>query len=266
MSKFKDLPIWKKAPFIRLLMPLMAGIVLEWYQQFDWVFPAMGTLCFALALVLFARLPLAVRFKLPALQGILLFGIIVTVGMLLVWQKDIRHHNNWYGLRYQNDAALVLRIDEPLLEKTKSFKATAAVETILQNNRAIACKGKLLLYFKKDALPPNLQYGDKILLHKKLQPIKNSGNPGAFDYKRYAAFHGNFHQVFLQPQDWKKLDEKRINNFQQFLFVSNEKIRQGLQKNIPPNTEATRLLEGLFIRYTTEFDKNMGQAFYKTSV
>lgn len=266
MSKFKELPIWKKAPFIRLLLPLMVGIVWQWYQQFDWIFPALGTLCFALALVLFARLPLAARFKLNALQGILLFGIIVTVGMLLVWQKDIRHHHNWYGLRYQNDDALVLRIDELLLEKTKSFKATAAVETILQSNQAIACKGKLLLYFKKDALPPNLHYGDKILLHKKLQPIKNSGNPGAFDYQRYAAFHGNFHQVFLQPQDWIKLDEKRINFFQQFLFVSNEKIRQILQKNIPANTDALGIAEALLIGYTNDLDKDLVQAYSNTGV
>ena len=43
-----------------------------------------------------------------------------------------------------------------------------------------------------------LKYGDKILINKKLQEIKNSGNPGAFNYQRYSAFQQIFHNVFLK--------------------------------------------------------------------
>ena len=174
------IPVWKKSPLIRLLLPLIAGIMLQWYVQISIPVIITAFISFSISFILFLLLPVALRFKLQALQGLIIQLLLICFGLLITWQKDIRHDDNWYGNFYEAGTYLVVRIDEPLVEKAKSFKADGYVESVLQNGKNISGKGRLLLYFSKDSTMPKLHYGDKIIITKKLQPIKNSGQPRRF--------------------------------------------------------------------------------------
>ncbi len=266
MSRPFNVPLWKKAPFIRLLLPLIAGIILQWYLQIPIAMAILSLISFSIAYSLFFLLPLSLRFKIQWLQGIILHLLLITLGLLLTWQKDVRHTSNWFGQYYHNSDYLIVRINEPLVEKAKSDKADGYVEAIIHNDSVTSCKGKLLLYFAKDSLAVPLQYGDKILIHKNLQAIKNSGNPGAFNYKQYAAFQSTFYNVFLNQKDWVKLEEKNINPFQQFIFTARDKILSILQQNIPPSKDGLGLAEALLIGYTNDLDKDLVQAYSNTGV
>ena len=218
------IPIWKKAPFIRLLLPLIAGIILQWYLQIPLQFIVIAFVSFSIAFLLFLLLPIALRFKLQALQGFIIQLLFIATGALLTQQQDIQHDRNWYGNFYKDGSYLVVRIDEPLAEKAKSYKADGYVESIIENGKIFPCKGKLLVYFSKDSIKTNLNYGDRIVIHKKLQAIKNSGNPGGFNYQRYAAFQGIFHNVYLKENDWVVLKDNNAsgkNNFKQFKWGGN---------------------------------------------
>ena len=162
MSFSYVIPIWKKAPFIRLLLPLIAGIILQWYFQIPVAVFITASISFSIAYLLFLLLPFALRFKFKVLQGFIFQLLFICLGLLLTWQKDIRHKSNWYGNHYQDGAYLVVRIDEPLVEKAKTFKADGYVESVVQNGVSIAAKGKLLLYFSKDNFTEELKYGDRI--------------------------------------------------------------------------------------------------------
>jgi competence protein ComEC len=266
MSKPFDIPIWKKAPFIRLLLPLVAGILLQWYLQIPLSFCLVGSSCFFVAYLLFYLFPLSVQYKLQWLQAIALNLLLMSAGSFITWQKDIQHSNNWFGNYYRDSDYLVVRIDEPLIEKPKSYKAESYVEAVIRNDSVISSKGKILLYFSKDSLQPTLHYGDKILINKNLQRIKNSGNPGAFNYQRYAAFQSIFHNVFLKEKDWVMLPEKNINSFKQFIFTSRENILSILQKNIPAGKDELGIAEALLIGYTNDLDKDLVQAYSNTGV
>ena len=267
MAKPFEIPIWKKAPFIRLLLPFITGILLQWYLQIPVAFCIVGAVSFSIAYLLFLLFPLAIRYKLQALQAVILNLILITIGLLITWQKDIKHSNTWFGPYYQDSDYLVVRIDEPVIEKPKSYKANGYVEAVLHKDAVIASEGKVLLYFSKDSLQPlTLNYGDKILIHKNLQGIKNSGNPGAFNYQRYAAFQSTFHNVFLKQKDWVKLDDKNVNWFKQFIFTSRENILSILQKNIPQGKDELGIAEALLIGYTNDLDKDLVQAYSNTGV
>ncbi|MES2849749.1 MAG: ComEC/Rec2 family competence protein [Bacteroidota bacterium] len=266
MSKPLDIPIWKKAPTIRLLIPFTIGILIQWYLQLPILFAIIAVSCFTVAFFLFSFLPIAEKFKLSFVQGLLLQLILVVFGMLITWNKDVRHQNNWYGNYYKEGDLIIATIKEPLVEKTKSFKADAYIEQIIHNDSAIAGEGKLLLYFSKDSVTPDLKYGDKILISKKLIAIKNSGNPGAFNYQRYAAFQQTFHNAFLKSNDWVELEEKNTNAFQQFLYSSRQAILTSLQKNINSGKDELGIAEALLIGYTNDLDKDLVQAYSNTGV
>ncbi|MGG9964730.1 ComEC/Rec2 family competence protein [Ferruginibacter sp. SUN106] len=261
-----SIPVYKTAPFIRLLLPFIAGIILQWYIQIDFPIIVTAIIGFGIATKLFYFLPLAVRFKLQAVQGVLINLLLLSFGLVVTWQKDIRHSNNWYGNYYKDSNYIIVQIAEPLIEKAKSYKADAFVETVMNNDTAVNCKGKLLLYFAKDSATQQLHYGDRILLNKNLQAIKNSGNPGAFNYERYAAFQQTFHNVFLKEKDWVLLPEKKINGFKQFIFSARENILNNLRKNINTGKDELGIAEALLIGYTNDLDKDLVQAYSNTGV
>jgi competence protein ComEC len=269
MLRPNGIPVWKKSPFIRLLLPLIAGIMLQWYFQISIPVIITAFISFSISFLLFLLLPVALRFKLQALQGLIIQLLLICFGLFITWQKDIRHDDKWYGNFYTAGAYLVVRIDEPLVEKAKSFKADGYVESVFQNGKSIPCKGKLLLYFSKDSTIPDLHYGDKIIISKKLQPIKNSGNPGAFNYERYAAFQGIFHNVFLKANDWAAVNSKKensINGFRQFIFNARAYVLSVLRNSIHTGKDELGIAEALLIGYTNDLDKDLVQAYSNTGV
>ena len=260
------IPLYKTAPFIRLLLPLLAGILVQWHVQLAGGILITAAISFTIANFLFFSLKLSVHFRLKAVQGFLVNLLLFTTGLLLTWHKDVQHNNNWYGNYYKHGDFIEVQINEPLIAKSKSYKAEAFVQAVIDKDTAVACEGKLLLYFSKDSAAEKLHYGDKILINKNLQQIKNSGNPGAFNYQRYAAFQQTFHNVFLKENDWVQLPEKKVNTFRQFIFTARENILTTLRTNINTGKDELGIAEALLIGYTNDLDKDLVQAYSNAGV
>lgn len=192
--------------------------------------------------------------------------MVLYFALFISWQKDVRHHKNWYGHAYNDSSTLVLRISNPVTEKTKSYKAEADVETMITGSNVISTDGKLFLYFSKDTVAALLNYGDKILIKGKLQRIKNSGNPGAFNYERYGAFQQTFYTVYLKPNDWILLKEKSINPVKRLIFSIQSYVLNVLQKNIQGDKNVLGIAEALLIGYKEDLDKDLVQAYSNAGV
>ncbi len=220
----------------------------------------------------FFFIPFFNRFKFFFVSGVAATSLFLSIGALLAWHKDIRNNPGWLGNSYKEKNAIAVTLDEPLTEKTKSFKANASVNYLLQSDNSIPVHGKVILYFKKD-LPagqagssiPKMDYGSKIIFKKQLQEIKNSGNPGGFDYKRYALFQGITHQVFLKQDEFEVLDGKEESWFKRFIYRSRERLLNILRKNIPADKELG-LAEALLIGYKDDLDQSLVQSYTNTGV
>lgn len=266
MIPHQQLPFWKTAPLVRLLFPLAAGIILQWYIQFTFFYLAIWISSFLIAFLLLYFLSTTGMYHVRRFQGFLLYAMLLGIGMLLTWQNDSRQLSSWYGRYYSDSAVLMVKINEPLVEKARSYKADGLVVGIFNGQQKQAATGKLLLYFSKDSAMPELVYGQIILIKKPLQPIKNSGNPGAFNYQRYAAFQQVYHQLFLQPRDWIATNEVHANWFRSFLYNSRQFILGVLQKNIGNRHQELGIAEALLIGYKEDLDKDLVQAYSNTGV
>lgn len=262
---FKPVPIWKEAPFLRLIVPLALGIITQWYLQ---VPINVSSIALITSIVLYLLLQFnksSIQFKLYWLNGIILNSILFAVGMLLVYFHDISHNQKWINNYYKNGNTVVAILQEPLSEKEKSFKALASVRYIINNDRAIPVEGSILVYFKKDSNLPKLTYGSQIIFSKTLQPINNSGNPGAFDYERYCKFQDIYHQAFLKPAEFVVFPKKNENVVKKFLFIAQEKTLGVFRKYIEGDKEKG-LAEALMIGYKDDLDKNLVQSYTNTGV
>jgi competence protein ComEC len=256
---------WKKVPFIRLLIPFIAGIIIQWEEQqsiFVWI---VLLICASILLISFFFIPFFGRFRLSVLNGIAAGIAFVSFGALLTWQKDIRNNHSWFGHSYKDEMALLVTLDEPPVEKTKSIKADAIVSYLQEGNEFLPVKGKIILYFKKDSSLKHLAYGSQIVFRKSLQEIKNSGNPGGFDYKRYSLFHDITHQVYLKTGEFEILPVKKEMWFRKFLYTIREKVLNILRNNIKGEKESG-LAEALLIGYKDDLDKPLVQSYTNTGV
>lgn len=258
------IPPWKTAPFFRLLLPFIAGILLQWYFNIELSYIVICITCFSVAVLLINFLPIAVRYILRLCSGILIHLQIAGIAMLITWYNDPRHQSGWYGNNYDGKSFMIIRINEPLIVKANSYKATGIVEAVVNDHHSIQTNGKILIYFSKDSLPVILKYGSHILIHKRPQPIKNSGNPGSFDYKRFLSFQQVYHQVFLKKEEWTHLPSKSETTLQGFLFSAREGILKVLKKYISDDQVA--IAEALLIGYKEDLDKELMQAYSNTGV
>ena len=257
--------IWHKAPFIRLLMATATGIIAQWQAHFS-----LGLLlfCFLTSLLFTAAYSftnIQRRYRWSVVNGIFICFLFAAGGAILVWQQDVRNDKAWIGHTYKMGDFITVRLEEPLVEKANSYKALASVLSLSDSLASIPVNGTVVLYFKKESLPPSLQYGSRLVFNRPLQEIKNAGNPGSFDYKTYCLFNGITHQVYLNEADYVVLPGADKTNVKSFIFACRQWV-VGVMKNYIPGEKERGLAEALLIGYKDDLDKNLVQAYSNTGV
>ena len=217
------------------------------------------------ASVLFFYIPLVRRYRLGYFNGAFILICFSAFGALLTWRNDIRNPDSWFGHHYDPSAILVVTLEEKPVEKIRSFKANASVFELVKNDRRIPVIGRIILYFKKDSVFPALNYGSQLVIRKDLQEIKNSGNPGGFDYKQYCLFQKITHQVFLEQGDYAVLPTEHKKWLTSFLIDIRERVLHVLRTDIASLKELG-LAEALLIGYKDDLDKTLIQSYSNTGV
>ena len=262
---FKPIPIWKEAPFLRLIIPLIIGIIVQWYYQLPIAVSFVGFVFLTLSYILFQFSKKFIQFRLYWVNGIIINLLLFCIGSMLTYYRDVSHSPNHINNFYKNGDAIIATLQEPLSEKEKSFKAVASVEFVSDNDSLHTVKSSLLIYFKKDSSLPELDYGSQIVFNKTLQPIKNSGNPGTFDYQQYCAFQGIYYQVFLKQGEFVVMPQKNESIIKKFLLAAQQRTLEVFQKYIQGDKEKG-FAEALLIGYKDDLDKNLIQSYTNTGV
>jgi competence protein ComEC len=256
---------WRSAPFVRLLIPVITGILLGRYLSVPFAFLCITSLAALLVLLLFRFLSLAKQYQLRWVTGLLFNLLLICLGVSRTYLQDIRHRSDWIGHQLQQNTSILVTLQETPVSKTNSYKALAKAEWVHTQKGWLPVQGNLLLYFRKNNLPIGISYGSQLLVQKALQPITNSGNPGAFDYRLYCAFQSIHHQVFLQPGEYRILTTKGLSFFHTALIQAQTALLEILRKWIPGKKEQG-VAEALLIGYREDLDKDLVQAYSNTGV
>jgi competence protein ComEC len=261
----QQLHFWNKMPVFRYLIPLISGILLQWYFKFS-PFLSIGIISIAfIAIISYNWLFIKYKFRFALIGGIFINLVFLGLGALLVWQKDVRNNKNWYGPQLEGHTGIITILQEPLVLKPNSYKALATVKGIIKNDSIYPATGNIIIYFKKEIDKDQLTTGSQIIVTKTPDPIENAGNPGSFDYKRFSLFKGITHQVFLQSSDFKILQTKDIGFFKEHISLLRYSIIKILRKYIQGDKEKG-LAEALLVGYKDDLDKNLVQAYTNTGV
>lgn len=255
---------------VRIFLFFATGIVLQWYGLLNIRHATVLIICSVLVIIGFFFFSFFRRYKLSFVNGVATCVLFISLGAILTHRQDIRNDQRWFGHNYTDSLAFVIQIEEPLVEKTRSFKAEASVSSIVSDHNIIPATGKLILYFQKsqpgiDSFYRTISYGSMLVIKKPLQEITNSGNPGCFDYKRYCLFQGITHQVFLKQGEFEITGINNATATKSFLYQAREKILSILRSYIKGEQESG-LAEALLIGYKNDLDKSLVQSYSNTGV
>ena len=259
------IPVWKNIPFLRLLLPLIAGIVCGWYFHLSWNWAILlllaGLLSFLVRLLQQKRNSYAYRW----LPGVGFTCAWMATGIMLTWLHLVQHQPNWFGHIYQPGTVLQLRLLEPPSERQKTYKARAEVLRLEYNGKQVQRHGEVMLYFQKDRFPETISYGTILYTSKRLDEIKNAGNPGGFDYKRFALFEGITHQLFLKNNEYITDTIRQPDWLPELLFNIRAYVLSVIRSNVNGNLQRS-VAEALLVGYRDDLDRDLVQAFSNTGV
>ncbi|MEO5967139.1 MAG: ComEC/Rec2 family competence protein, partial [Ferruginibacter sp.] len=260
--QYKGIPLWKTAPFLRILIPLISGIVFQFYMSLS--FQILLVFIIFLLILYFGVNYLSVdrKYKLRNIHGAILQCLVFFIACLLTYNADVRNSENWYGHKLRDSSFIIVKINEPLIKKAATSKAEATVEFVVNENSEPA-NGEIIIYFAKDE-KLDLKYGQRLIINKKLVEIKSSGNPGAFNYKRYAGFKGLYHTVYLAPGEYSLLDMQPLY-FRELLFSTRKFVLEILATHFKED-KVRGIAEALLIGYKENLDKDLLQAYSNTGV
>ncbi|MCU0375445.1 MAG: ComEC family competence protein, partial [Chitinophagaceae bacterium] len=193
-------PFWVGAPVIRILLPFAAGIVLGWYLQVPvWVWVAAGITVLSAWLLTYRF-----AYQSPAAFGMANNLLWVALGAALQLVQNPANSPHYIWKKYEPGRPMLATLEEEPVPKRKSYKAIAQVKQWDSNlNHWVPLHGKVILYFPKTNAQLLPAHGASVVFNKSLQPLANTGNPGAFNYTGYAAHKQWYAQVFLQTSDYR---------------------------------------------------------------
>lgn len=195
--------LWNQAPFIRLILPFLAGIITAVYFPFQLEYSIYIIALLAAIISLLILIPkLNISYRKSWWFGLIVNSTLFIFSYQLTILNTERFAANHYS-KYVDSAQYVYsRLTESFLEKEKSLKVVVEVLAVKQGDEWKNTSGKAMVYLKKDARALNLKYGDGIVMKVDFKEVPLPQNPGEFNYKRFLAFHNVNQQAYIKNDEW----------------------------------------------------------------
>jgi competence protein ComEC len=253
---------WSKIPFVRFLLPFLSGIITSILVPCSFLFCCTA---FVLSFLLFLFAFFVLKsFRFALVNGLLLSAVFYFFGISLHLFQDELFRNDHFSKK-ASAGSLVLYIDEPVVEKTRSFRLHTKVVGCLDSTGVQqACSGNLLVYAAKDSLSSRLAYGDVLIIRKStIREVPEPRNPDEFDYKRYLLFNNIHFQAYLAGGDYVKTACSRANALFQWVYSVQQYFKRTLATYVASPVE-TGVAEALLYGYDDEIDPEVIQAYANT--
>lgn len=240
---------WRPYPLVRLVMPLITGIILEL-----WLDPGAG---FHLAvagglvfLILAARLVpiLFPSFGWRWLAGIFIHLFLFTAGFELSRLLHIPNHPDY--LAGMDEGELLLAgITEPPAETRYGYKTVLHLHATHSGNGWKRSEGLVLAYLKPGRKGKMPQFGDIIWLKARLDSITDNSNPHSFNYAKYLKNKGITHRVYASPWEWATAPVENQRFIRKFAFETRDRLLELLEENRVEGSEFA-VAAALLLGYT----------------
>jgi len=261
-----NLPVWKKAPFIRLLAPAIIGILLAYYLQIPETVYLIISIASLSGFIWIHFASTHTRLRYYYLTGILNSLFVAASFSIITLHHDVRMMKKWYG-HQDSIRSVVLTLKEAPELKGKYYRAKAEVDFVYSKMNLVQTTGTILLYLSSDSIQSVPHQGDVVAVNKSPAQIRNTGNPGGFDYKAYLSKRNIFHSVYAYKNEWEFLKSKKIPFFEKQISSIRRYVIEAIDSCFPKGTPNEKsIAKALWVGYKGDLDKELQQAYSNAGV
>jgi len=247
---------WRPIPFIRLLLPLVIGIIaatyVDYFATWFYIIPI---------LLLAATIIIPKRFRgnwnKRWIFGVGLSLLIFSLGYMRTWHNDERRCNHHFSKALQ-DTSLIYGVVQNIPVVKNKVKVQFEIVGI---GEAATC-GNMICYLEKDSTL-DLQYGDLIVFQSRVSGIDGVKNPKAFDYQSYLANKNIYYQAFPKAGQWQRLDQSRGNLIYSMAFGLRLRFLNMLRKYLDDDNSLS-VASALILGYKDELSQDVKSAYSDT--
>jgi competence protein ComEC len=255
---------WKGMFFLKLLLPLAAGIITEYYLP---VHSGFLYVLFFSPLLLFIFCNGISFSKLSGMvwmSGLALQLVFFSFGRILMYlHQDKLVIESACFEKNKSNLLMVELLNDPVQKKNR-LKGIAKVRALLKNDTSYYEEEKILIYFNDNRDSEKLTEGSRILTERALLPIENFPSFG-FDYRKYCSLKHIHSQLFLNQHDYSILPKEKSNPYSSVLSALRKKIVLVIKTNVPDKSESG-LLEALLVGFTDDLDPAILRSYADSGV
>ena len=243
---------WQRHPFLRLLMPLVVGILCG--DAFPHVLSAWEYVAgFLLFLFIIGR------YKHTGwVYGAAVYLFLGGTGFCLMsWQQGKT------AFPFSGKTAVYrVCIREHPEERERSILCRVALLGEVEQDTVTGCPRNhlFLAYFPKDSATATLRRGDELLVSARLVPPANNGNPDEFDYARYLRRKGYSGTAYVADGHWRKTGHDASRTVSQVALDYRAKV-VGLYRSLGFEADELAVLSALTVGDKEELSDDIVETY-----
>lgn len=253
---------WHAIPFLRLVIPFIAGILLGFHHALP--LGLSGSIILLLLLIVAyiqLALPAVLQHKGRSINAIILSICICLFSWSFTWFSQSINSNEHFS-KIEKGKHFEIEISEILNQKGVYQKLYAEVKSVIDSSgNGYERTGNILVYLWQDSTTTFLP-GDRLLISGNIQAVNAPLNPDDFDYQYYLSTKDIHHKVYVK-QDQYLFIEKGKNTLMslahQLKMACNNKLKQNIREK-----ENYGVAEALLLGYKYDIDNNTNQIFART--
>ncbi|MCL2597016.1 MAG: ComEC family competence protein [Paludibacter sp.] len=247
-----------KTPFLRLLLPLVAGIVA--FTAIPKVPVAILVTIFSIAIVCiflsFFIKKSKNQFAFRWIFGVVISLLLLVSGYFLSFKKNIESDFNFHS----GKNFYAVELTSAPVEKRNSYMVHAKIIGFQNDTAFEKTKGNVLFYIQKNDSAAMLLYGDILLLEAELQPPQKALNPDAFDFGMYLRRQGISATAYIPANYWKYIGKN--TNFSIFRIADRcQKFLLGIYRNLGLSGDEFAIVAALTLGYTDEIAPELSKQY-----
>lgn len=252
---------FRKAPFMRVLLPVSGGILMARHHPLPvvlaWI--TAGTFIFTLLLfIIFSERPSGSLFSLPghrnALLAVIFQGMFFFAGMMMGRVEEVSGFP---------ELMLQARICEEVQEGERTYKTGLDRVYISSGQDWSRLDGRVQVYFGKEERCKDLRPGDCLTAWGFLQRYEDPVNPYEFNYGDYQHGKGLFYHLYLDSTSWMPAPVYTGRG----LKIRAKEIRSILMDRIDRSIvgrDEKAILYSLLLGYRAELGQEVRQQFVRS--
>lgn len=198
-----------KTPFLRLLLPVITGIVVcSYFPDFSFISKQITGATGLLLILLSLFLKKDYRFKFRWLFGVGIFLFILSLSQLQYQQQE---QNTQFSFSEDGQYFIGTITDIPEV-KPRTIACNVKINDPIEK--------KVILYIQQTDEAWGLGPGDEIVFFARLKPFESFDNPDDFDYARYMKIKGYSGSAYIESTAWSKTGRESIS-----IYTVSQKFR-----------------------------------------